>query len=74
MAYIKHIFSADFVLIFGVFGIVFYAIFDAFRRKKWKWFILLLIIPLDFILVPLYLLFAFEANKDENRDDTHQTD
>ncbi len=75
MEYLKHLFTSDFVLVFGVFGILFYFLYDAVRRKKWGWAIFLAIIPLGFISVPLYILFGFnDGAKNEDRKDTDQAD
>ncbi len=73
MNYLKHLFTSDFILVFGVFGILFYFLYDAIRRKKWGWAIFLAIIPLGFISVPLYILFGF-SDESQDRKDTDQTD
>ncbi len=75
MNYLKHVFGSDFILIAGVFGLVFYALYDAIKKKRWKWAVFLAILPLGFISVPLYLLFGFgPGEKHENTDDTAQAD
>ncbi|GAB6078684.1 hypothetical protein [Hydrogenobaculum acidophilum] len=75
MNYLKHIFASDFVLVAGVFGILFYFLYDAIKRKKWGWAIFLAILPLGFISVPLYILFGFnDGAKSEDRKDTDQAD
>lgn len=75
MDYLRHLFSSDFVLVVGVFGILFYFLYDAVRRKKWGWAIFLAILPLGFISVPLYILFGFnDGAKNENRNDSNKTD
>lgn len=74
MDYLKHIFNSDFILVIGVFGIIFYNLYDAIKNKKWKWAIFIAIIPLAFISIPLYILFGVEDKSRENRDNTDQTD
>jgi hypothetical protein len=46
MNYLKHLFSSDFIIVAGVFGILFYFLYDAIRRKKWGWAIFIAILPL----------------------------
>ncbi len=75
MNYLKHLFASDFVLVAGVFGILFYFLYDAIKRKKWGWAVFLAILPLGFISVPLYILFGFnDGAKSESRKDTDQAD
>jgi ABC-type anion transport system duplicated permease subunit len=75
MDYLKHLFSSDFILVAGVFGILFYFLYDAIKRKKWGWAIFLAILPLGFISVPLYILFGFnDGAKSEDRNNSNKTD